>query len=249
MNLPFTQSIGWKNWAGAFSECEANSTLISSDVVLSPDEQYTEMAVVQGQRYNLRGAQLKVELDNPDNNEVELVLVSKHDYNDGDAAWGDACGMTETEESCRLKMFMSRSVKITGNQAVFDVVLDLANGADGFDPEKVRNVILKNHGMTPVTVKSVIAMCKHAVGITSCKAEYKDADGAWLVTGYVNNLASITAITTNKKIETITVMSLINNNRIRFYHFHRLCLIRMTFAMMFFIRTTCCTTCQQCNST
>lgn len=192
-------------WTGAFSECDANSTLISSDVVLSPDEQYTEMAVVQGNRYNLRGAQLKVELDNPDNNEVELVLVSKHDYNDGDAAWGDACGMTETEESCRLKMFMSRSVKITGNQAVFDVVLDLANGADGFDPEKVRNVILKNHGMTPVTVKSVIAMCKHAVGITSCKAEYKDADGAWLVTGYVNNLASITAITTNKKIETITV--------------------------------------------
>jgi hypothetical protein len=147
-------------------------------------------------RKNLRGATLNITLENPDKNEVELVLVSKHDFDNSDSAtmWGDK----DTKG-----IYMSNAVKITGNSASFDVLEDLANGAEGFDPENVRSIILQNHGSTPVTVTLVSASCKNAVSVANCKAEYKEENNlnAWIVTAHVNNIDNAAAVLTlNKKI-------------------------------------------------
>lgn len=190
-------------WTGKFTECTENYPTLLADVLLSPmSEDLTERTVVgtvnvnDRTRKNLRGATLNITLENPDKNEVELVLVSKHDFDNADIAtmWGDK----DTEG-----IYMSNAVKITGNSASFDVLEDLANGAEGFDPENVRSIILQNHGSTPVTVTLVSASCKNAVSVASCKAEYKEENNlnAWIVKAKVNNLNSASNLTLNKKIE------------------------------------------------
>ena len=194
-------------WTGNFTECTENYPTLLADVLLSPmSEDLTERTVVgtvnvnDRTRKNLRGATLNITLENPDKNEVELVLVSKHDFDNASdvTMWGDR----GTDG-----IYMSNAVKITGNSASFDVVEDLANGAEGFDPENVRSIILQNHGSTPVTVTLVSASCKNAVSVASCKAEYKEENNlnAWIVTAHVNNANSASNLTLNKKIESIDV--------------------------------------------
>ena len=193
-------------WTGNFTECTENYPALLANVTLSPmAEDLTEELVITDAnrtRKNLRGATLNITLENPDKNEVELVLVSKHDFDNASdvTMWGDR----NTEG-----IYMSNSVKITGNSASFDVLEDLANGAEGFDPENVRSIILQNHGSTPVTVTLVSASCKNAVSVASCKAEYKEENNlnAWIVTAKVNNVnsASTSGLTLNKKIESSDV--------------------------------------------
>ena len=178
-------------WTGAFSECSEHATLVTEKILDAGTENLDETVVVQGSRFNLRGATLNVVLENPDHNEVEIVLVSKHDFDEAEV-WGD----WKTSG-----IYMSRSVKVSGNTGSFDVVEDMAKGAEGFDPEKIRSIILKNHGMSSVTVKSITANCKHAVGVASCSAEYKDEDASWHVSATINNIASATTIKTTSKVE------------------------------------------------
>ena len=196
-------------WTGNFTECTSNQAAMLENVTLEAlDTNLTERVFAQGSRYNLRGATINVTLENPGNSEVELVLVSKHDFNsdyagfNAQTAWGDYKGNTiwgSTDDG--EGYFLSRPVKIKGNRASFDVVEDLAKGAEGFDPEKVRSIILKNHGTSSVTIKDVSASCKNAVSVSSCKAEYKEDNvNAWVVTAFVNNIASATSLTLNKKV-------------------------------------------------
>jgi len=203
-------------WTGEFTECSENySDLLGTnkDMVLAPlDENLTEIVIAQGSRYNLRGASLNVTLENSDHNEVEIVLVSKHDYNSDyvgfnlNTIWGDYKGNTiwgSADDGNGI--FLSNSVKMTGNTASFDVVNEFAKGAEGFDPENVRSIILRNHGTSSVTVKLISTSCRNAVSVSSCKAEYKEDNlNAWVVSARINNISSATDLTLNKKIESGT---------------------------------------------
>lgn len=196
-------------WTGKFTECSENYPALLANVTLQPmTTDLTEVVMAQGTRYNLRGATINVSLSNSDNNEVELVLVSKHDFNTDYAdfnlntIWGDYKGNTIWGKADNGNgIFLSNAVKITGNTASFDVLEDLAKGAEGFDPENVRSIILMNHGTTPVTVSLISSSCRNAVSVGSCKAEYKDERGEWEVTAHINNIGSDAAVLTlNKKI-------------------------------------------------
>ena len=203
-------------WTGVFTECSENySDLLGTnkDMVLEPlNENLTEIVIAQGSRYNLRGASLNVTLENSDHNEVEIVLVSKHDYNSDYAGfnlntiWGDYKGNTIWGSANDGNgIFMSNSVKMTGNTASFDVVEEFAKGAEGFDPENVRSIILRNHGTSSVTVKLMSTSCRNAVSVSSCKAEYKEDNlNAWVVSARINNISSATDLTLNKKVESGT---------------------------------------------
>ena len=203
-------------WTGEFTECSENySDLLGTnkDMVLEPlNENLTEIVIAQGSRYNLRGASLNVTLENSDHNEVEIVLVSKHDYNSDYAGfnlntiWGDYKGNTIWGSANDGNgIFMSNSVKMTGNTASFDVVEEFAKGAEGFDPENVRSIILRNHGTSSVTVKFITTSCRNAVSVSSCKAEYKEDNlNAWVVSARINNISSATDLTLNKKVESGT---------------------------------------------
>ena len=178
-------------WTGSFTACSAHIPKLlptgNDPIVLQADE-FKETLVIQGDRYNMRGSVLNVELDNPDHNEVEIVLVSKHDYNEEGYFWGDK----NTEG-----IYLSRSVKMNGNRASFDVLTELAEGAEGFDPEKIRSIILKNHGTTPVRVILVSASCKSVVDVINCKAVYEKDSTAWIVTANIGNMSHVGSIVTS----------------------------------------------------
>ncbi len=178
-------------WTGHYHKCTENVNFgkFANMVLNAGTENFTEEVIQQGQRYNLREAKLNVELENPDGNDVEIVLVSKTDF-DNAYSWGDSGPGKD--------VFTSRSVKMNGNKASFDVLTDFASGAEGFNPEKVRSIILKNHGLSAVTVKSISSSCKNAVGVTSCKAVYDNVN-SWKITAEINNITGATVVAGMKK--------------------------------------------------
>ena len=83
----------------------------------------------------------------------------------------------------------SHSVSMSGTTGSFNIMQEFATGSNGFDPENVKQIVLKNHGSTSVTVTSITSTCAKAIGITYCKAEY-DGDN-WNVTTQVTNKSLI----------------------------------------------------------
>ena len=149
-------------WTGEFTECLAHQDLFSGSKSIGSLEE----TIVFENKQNLRAATLHVTLENTDNNEVEIWLVSESDN------WG------EYDHE-------SHSVSMSGTTGSFNIMQEFATGSNGFDPENVKQIVLKNHGSTSVTVTSITSTCAKAIGITYCKAEY-DGDN-WNVTTQVTN--------------------------------------------------------------
>lgn len=157
-------------WTGKFTECTAHQPNLfsgSQDVAYGMEETFTFT-----NKQNLRAATLYITLENADNNEVEIWLVSESDN------WGDS----DHE---------SHSVKMNGTSGTFDVMKEFASGSNGFDPENVKQLVVKNHGATSVTVKTIASTCANAIGITYCRADF---DGAkWNVVTQVTNKSLISS--------------------------------------------------------
>ncbi len=150
-------------WTGKFSECAAHQDLFSGSKSVNYG---LEETVVFDNKQNLRAATLHIELENTGNNEVEIWLVSESDN------WG------ESDHE-------SHSVKMNGNSATFDVIQEFATGSSGFDPENVKQIVFKNHGITSATLTSITSSCENAIGITYCTATF-DGD-KWNVMTQVTN--------------------------------------------------------------
>ena len=182
-------------WTGHFSKCSENYSnfVPTTGINLAPGADPYDLVIRENvnpyRRRNLREAKLNVVLDNPDGNEVEIYLLSKTNLDDDTFVWGDAGSGNG---------FLSRPVKMNGNTASFNVLADFASGAEGFNPEKVRDIIFKNHGETSVRVVSVTSSCKNAVGVTSCRAVYDNAS-SWSVVAEINNITGATVVAGMKK--------------------------------------------------
>jgi hypothetical protein len=150
-------------WTGKFSECAAHQDLFSGSKSVNYG---LEETIVLDNTQNLRAATLHIELENTGNNEVEIWLVSESDN------WG------ESDHE-------SHSVKMNGNSATFDVIQEFATGSSGFDPENVKQIVFKNHGITSATLTSITSSCENAIGITYCTATF-DGD-KWNVMTQVTN--------------------------------------------------------------
>ena len=161
-----------KFWTGTLTHCTEHVDLLPTSATrsISSEEERT-LTYTPNNTYNLREASLNVELQNPDGNEVEIWMYSQND------AWNNST-------------YSSPSVRVTGNTASFDVDNSFASGSEGFDPEKVSQIVIKNHGNTPVVLNALTASCKHAVGVTSCAAVYDETK--WVITAQITNLAGIT---------------------------------------------------------
>lgn len=153
-------------WTGEFKECLAHQDLFSGSKSIGSLEE----TIVFENKQNLRAATLHVTLENTDNNEVEIWLVSESEN------WG------EYDHE-------SHSVSMNGTTRSFNIMQEFATGSNGFDPENVKQIVLKNHGSTSVTVTSITSTCANAIGLTYCRAEY---DGnSWNVTTQVTNKSLI----------------------------------------------------------
>ena len=165
-------------WTGEFSECTNHENLGTISSISSGGG--VEMITLTG-TVNLRGSKLNVTLDNPNNSEVEVWLLSEN------ATWGESG-------------FASNSVKFTGSSASFDVVEALAEGAQGFDPEHVKQVVVKNLGAYSVTNVSVSSSCKNAVGISNCQVSYNSSEGRWEVTADVSNKGKVSGYSVTGRV-------------------------------------------------
>ena len=153
-------------WTGEFKECLAHQDLYSGSKSIGSLEE----TIVFENKQNLRAATLHITLENTDNNEVEIWLVSESEN------WG------EYDHE-------SHSVSMNGTTRSFNIMQEFATGSNGFDPENVKQIVLKNHGSTSVTLTSITSTCANAIGITYCRAEY-DGDN-WNVTTQVTNKSLI----------------------------------------------------------
>lgn len=190
-------------WTGHYAKCTENYSnfVPAGGIVIDPGEEYDLVireSVPPYKRRNLREAKLNVVLENDDGNEVELFLLSKTNLDDDTYVWGDAGSGNG---------FLSRPVKMNGESASFDVLTEFASGAEGFNPEKVRNIIFKNHGTTSVKVVSITSSCKNAVGVTSCRAVYDDVS-SWKVTAEINNITNATIVAGMKKPDQLSYASI-----------------------------------------
>ena len=172
-------------WTGEFSECTNHENLGTISSISSGGG--IEMITLTG-TVNLRASKLNVTLENPNSSEVEVWLLSEN------AAWGESG-------------FASNSVKFTGSSASFDVVETLAEGAQGFDPEHVKQVVVKNPGAYSVTNVSVTSTCKNAVGISNCQVSYNTADGRWEVTADVSNKSKVSGYSVTGRVGSSDVVT------------------------------------------
>lgn len=119
---------------------------------------------------NVRDADLKVILDNPAGDEVEIFLYSVN--TDNMYTYGAS------------QHIYSLPYKTTSNGTVTIPVKNLSN-VEGFDPERVGGVYVKSSGSARAT--SIMSACPYVININSCSAEYDKPAAKWKVSTVVSN--------------------------------------------------------------
>lgn len=168
-------------WTGKIQECTGHVALVSDQTLPVGD---LETTVTLDDPVNLRATTLGVEFEEETGIDVEIWLVSEN------SVWG-AMG------------YASKSVVATSQKASFSVDDAMTVGVEGFDPENVKQIVLKNRGSSALNVKSVVASCKNAVDINSCAAQYEN--GEWTVLIDVANKEKIGSYGAEAKVDGGTV--------------------------------------------
>lgn len=151
-------------WVGDMNECSRNVTFVFT--LNGAEGSYYS---VDGTA-NVREADLKVTLNNPAGDEVEIYLYSIN---------------TEERYSYGASQpIYSIPYTTTSNGAITIPVKNLSN-VDGFDPERVGGVYVKTSGSASVT--SVESACANVVAINSCSAAYDKTAGKWKISTVVNS--------------------------------------------------------------
>ena len=119
---------------------------------------------------NVRDADLKVILDNPAGDEVEIFLYSVN--TDNMYTYGAS------------QHIYSLPYKTTSNGTVTIPVKNLSN-VEGFDPERVGGVYVKSSGSARAT--SIMSSCPYVININSCSAAYDKPAAKWKVSTVVSN--------------------------------------------------------------
>ena len=173
-------------WVGDMNECTRHHSFEKTTDGDGGEYFGLEAGVVA----NLRGASLKVNLDNPDGKSIEVYMFSQN--NSSGYTYGNSHLYSQPYQTNR-----------SGTGITLDIsVNDLLN-SEGFDPEKVIGVYVKTFDEPTVTVNSVTGSCPNAVEIKSCNATYDKTNSKWVITAEVKNNAN------TKKIEVVEANSYI----------------------------------------
>ncbi len=151
-------------WVGKMVECYRNETFDYS--VGSAGEEYYAVDAAADDVANLRDADLKVFLDNPNGDEVEIYLYS---MNRDDSY---SYGASKPIYSLPYKTVASGTVTISVNSL---------STVDGFDPERVHGVYVKTSGTARVT-SNPTSSCPHILDIDTCYAVYEESAKKWKIT-------------------------------------------------------------------
>ena len=172
-------------WTGKFTECTNHANIGTLSSISSGG---MESTITLTGTINLRGSKLNITLENSNNSEIEVWLLSEND------TWG-------------ADDYASSTVQFNGNSASFDVVEAFADGAQGFDPENVKQVVVKNLGENAVSNVTVSSTCKNAVGISECEVAYNDLTGKWEVSADVSNKSKVSSYAVTGKVNSSDVVT------------------------------------------
>ena len=164
-------------WTGKFTECTRHADIGTLSVISAGG---TESTITLTTAVNLRASKLNITLENPNNSLMEVWLLSEND------TWG-------------ADDFASQSARFTGTTASFDVVETFVEGAQGFDPENVKQVVIKNLGDDAVSNVSVSSSCKNAVGISNCQVAYNEQNSRWEISADVSNKTKVASYAVTPK--------------------------------------------------
>ena len=172
-------------WTGKFTECTRHADIGTLSVISAGG---TESTITLTTAVNLRASKLNISLENPNNSQMEVWLLSEND------TWG-------------ADDFASQSVRFTGSTASFDVVETFAEGAQGFDPENVKQVVIKNLGDNAVSNVSVSSSCKNAVGISNCQVAYNEQNSRWEISADVSNKTKVASYAVTGQVNSSDVVT------------------------------------------
>ena len=172
-------------WTGKFTECTRHADIGTLSVISAGG---TESTITLTTTVNLRASKLNISLENPNNSQMEVWLLSEND------TWG-------------ADDFASQSVRFTGSTASFDVVETFAEGAQGFDPENVKQVVIKNLGDDAVSNVSVSSSCKNAVGISNCQVAYNEQNSRWEISADVSNKTKVASYAVTGQVNSSDVVT------------------------------------------
>ncbi len=172
-------------WTGNFTECTLHADIGTLSVISAGG---TESTITLTTAVNLRASKLNISLENPNNSQMEIWLLSEND------TWG-------------ADDFASQSARFTGTTASFDVVETFVEGAQGFDPENVKQVVIKNLGDNAVSNVSVTSSCKNAVGISNCQVAYNEQNSRWEVSADVSNKGNVSSYAVTGQVNSSDVVT------------------------------------------
>ena len=135
-------------WTGTQNSCTTVEK-INNEMTLYGASSH--QSAVFNRTVNLRGAQIRIEAENPDGSEVQVRLNSE--------GQGD-------------ELYSSEFVTFTDNSKIFDIN-EFTTEASGFDPGKVKSIYFENKGNGTVTITNISTICNTAVRVKSCKIEEK----------------------------------------------------------------------------
>lgn len=135
-------------WTGTQNSC---TTVEKINGELTLYGASSNQSAVFNRTVNLRGAQIRIEAENPDGSEVQVRLNSE--------GQGD-------------ELYSSEFVTFTDNSKIFDIN-EFTTEASGFDPGKVKSIYFENKGNGTVTITNISTICNTAVRVKTCKIEEK----------------------------------------------------------------------------
>ena len=169
-------------WTGKIQECTDHVEITdAANRTLSAGQETTASLT---NAVNLRGTSIAVVFSENSGIDVEVWLISEN------SSWG-------------AQGYASKSIIVTSKVGRFSVDTAMTAGMDGFDPEKVSQIVFKNRTNSTLTVKSVVASCKNAVDIEGCTADF--ADGKWTILIDVKNKDNVATYGAEAKVDGATV--------------------------------------------
>lgn len=176
-------------WTGVIKECSDHVEITdAANLTLSAGQETTASLT---NSVNLRGTSIAVEFNENSGIDVEVWLISEN------SSWG-------------AQGYASKSIIVTSKVGRFSVDTAMTAGVDGFDPEKVTQIVFKNRTNSALTVKSVVASCKNAVDIEGCTADF--ADGKWSILIDVKNKDNVATYGAEAKVDGATVFDTTDTN-------------------------------------
>lgn len=135
-------------WTGTQNSC---TTVEKINGELTLYGASSNQSAVFNRTVNLRGAQIRIEAENPDGSEVQVRLNSE--------GQGD-------------ELYSSEFATFTEKSKIFDIN-EFTTEASGFDPGKVKSIYFENKGNGTVTITNISTICNTAVRVKTCKIEEK----------------------------------------------------------------------------